>query len=113
MKEAEDLNVDYDFCRTAKLTAKDLLIWLELDGLIDEYGYSYNFFGRNLMIIDENIRISCLTKEFDRWANSEEYWFDITKRSDKRDFINFVMEQRKIEKELKEKQEKKELKKTG
>lgn len=103
----EEIQVDYDFCRLAKLTAKDLLIWLDLDKSVDQYGYSYDFFGRNLMLIDNNIRVSCIHKDFDRWANSEEYLFDITKRGDKRDFIDFVIKQREIEQLKKEKSEKK------
>ena len=87
------MEVDYDFCRTAKLNAKDLLIWLDLDDNLDE-DYCWNFFGRNMMVIGDVIRISCLHKHFDRWANSEELWLDITKRKDKRTFIDWVIEQR-------------------
>ncbi len=89
------MEVDYDFCRNSKLTLKDLLIWLDLDSVFDEdMLYAYDVFGRNFMVVGEALRISCRVKDFDRWANSEEYWLDITKRSDKRFLIEWVEEQR-------------------
>ena len=85
--------VDYDFCKKAKLLPHDLLIWLDLDeGLLDDM--HSDFFGRYMMIVNDSIRISCVKKDFDRWANSEEMWFDCTKRSEKNRFIDWVMEQR-------------------
>ncbi|EGR4074877.1 hypothetical protein QXB71_002549 [Vibrio cholerae] len=88
-------SVDYDFCRSAKLTLIDLLIWLDLEDLLDnDHLYSWDFFGRNLMIIDQVARISCPHMNFDRWANSEEFCFDITKCSDKREFIDWVIKER-------------------
>lgn len=93
------MNIDYSFCRSANLTPKDLLVWLDLDDTLDPTTddlYSWNFFGRNMMICDNAIRISCFHKDFDRWANSEELWFDINKRGDKRDFIDWVIAQREM-----------------
>ena len=92
--------VDYDFCRTAKLTPKDLLIWLDFEGLLDKTLddlYSWQFFGRNMMIIDSCIRISCVHKEFDRWANSEEMMFDISRPAEQRAFVDWILEQRESE----------------
>jgi hypothetical protein len=89
--------VDYDFCRSAKLNAKDLLKWLELDELLDEgldELYSWKFFGRNMMIVGDRVRISCIHKDFDRWANSEEFVFDITRPSERRNFVDWVKAQR-------------------
>lgn len=95
MPAIANATVDYDFCRSAKLTLIDLLIWLDLEDLLDnDHLYSWDFFGRNLMILDQVARISCPHKNFDRWANSEEFWFDITKRSDKREFIDWVIKER-------------------
>ena len=92
------MEIDYQFCRKAKLIPYDLLVWLGLDDTLDNDGlYSWDFFGRNLMIIDQAIRISCVHKEFDRWANSEEFWFDISKKSEKNAFIDWVIEQREKE----------------
>jgi hypothetical protein len=90
------MDVDYNFCKTAKLIPIDLLVWLDLNDTLDPIDelYSQAFFGRNMMIIDDAIRISCVHKDFDRWANSEEMWFDISKRGDKRDFIDWVFDQR-------------------
>jgi len=89
--------VDYDFCRSAKLNAKDLLKWLELDELLDkglDELYSWKFFGRNMMIVGDRVRISCIHKDFDRWANSEEFVFDITRASERRNFVDWVKAQR-------------------
>lgn len=87
--------IDYNFCRQADLTLNDLLIWLDLDNYLDNDGQrSYDFFGRQMMVVGEAIRISCVHKDFDRWANSEEYWFDISHHPDKLDFIDWVIEQR-------------------
>ena len=93
--------VDYDFCLNSKLTPSDLLTWLDLDDVMD-YSYSSDglyskygaFFNRNLMIVDDAIRVSVDINSFDKWSNSEEYWFDLKNRSDYRSFIRFVMEQR-------------------
>lgn len=93
--------VDYNFCREANLTAKDLFSWLDLDNLLDKTCqelYSWDFFGRNMMFIGEDlsiVRISCLHKDFDKWSNSEEMTFDISRRKEKNDFIDWVIEQRK------------------
>lgn len=89
--------VDYDFCKSAKLNVKDLLKWLELDELLDkglDELYSWKFFGRNMMIVGDRIRISCIHKDFDRWANSEELVFDITRASERRNFVDWVKAQR-------------------
>lgn len=91
-----NIEVDYEFCKSSTLTALDLLTWLDLDDLLDNSDlYSWAFFGRNLMIVDQEIHISCKHKEFDRWANSRESVFDVTKRGDRRDFIQFVIDERK------------------
>lgn len=94
MGEFGKMEVDYDFCLNTKLTVNDLLIWLDLDDGLDD-GYCGDFFSRNMMVVGDNIRISCLHKDFDRWANSEEMWLDMNKRSNKRIFIEWVKEQRK------------------
>lgn len=97
------MKVDYEFCRKAKLTSKDLFIWLDLDGKLDKSAdelYSWDFFGRNMMFCgrDESlVRISCLHKDFDRWANSEEMIFDVSRRKEKNAFIDWVIEQREKE----------------
>jgi hypothetical protein len=89
--------VDYDFCKKANLTAKDLIIWLGLSDLFDKTddNYIWDFFGRNLMIIGGNgIRVSCKHKDFDRWANSEEMFFDVFEPSERRAFVDFVIDER-------------------
>jgi hypothetical protein len=89
--------VDYDFCRSAKLTPKDLLFWLDLDDLLDkdlDELYSWNFFGRNMMIVNSLIRVSCVHKDFDRWANSEELTFEIERPAERRLFVDWIIEQR-------------------
>lgn len=91
------MKIDYDFCRKAKLVPLDLIIWLGLDDKmcnINPELYSWDFFGRNMMIVESAIRISCVKKDFDKWSNSEDYWFDISKKSEKNDFIEWVIEQR-------------------
>ena len=91
-----NIEVDYEFCKSSKLTALDLLTWLDLDDLLDVHDhYAWSFFGRNLRIVDQEIQVSCIHKDFDRWANSREMEFDITKRGDRRDFIQFVIDERK------------------
>lgn len=88
--------VDYDFCLKTNLTLKDLLIWLDLDQYFDfRYGEG-DTFDRYFQIHGECIRIGCVKKDWDRWANSEEYWFDISKKKDKRAFINLVKEFRDV-----------------
>ena len=100
LKGKKQMTVDYKFCRKSKLTAKDLFIWLELDDLLDKSSdelYSWNFFGRNMMFIGSDlmiVRISCKHKDFDRWSNSEEMTFDLNRRSEKRAFIDWIIEQR-------------------
>lgn len=96
--------VDYEFCKSAKLNAKDLLKWLDLYDLLDkdlDELYSWNFFGRNMMIVGDRIRISCIHKDFDRWANSEELVFDIVRPSERRNFVDWVKAQRKTIKDKK------------
>lgn len=93
--------IDYDFCKKAKLTPKDLLIWLGLEDCMDSssdgiYSNRGAFFGRNLMIVDNALRVSCPIAEFDRWANSEEYWFDLDKSVDRRLFVEFVKHERSV-----------------
>lgn len=90
------MNVDYDFCRSSKLVANDLIIWLDLDQHFDDALCAWNLFNRNWMILDDNqIRISCFLEDFDRWSNSEEMCFDISKTGEKNRFIDWVIEQRK------------------
>lgn len=84
--------VDYDFCMSAKLTAEDLLNWLEFPPFV--YGSCDNYLDRNWMVVDNAIRVSCELKDFDRWANSEEGWYDIKKNSERREFVKFIMELR-------------------
>lgn len=95
-----NIDVDYDFCLNSDMVAKDLLIWLDLDDTLDASTselYSFDFFGRNMMLLDDFVlRISCPHKSFDRWANSEEMLFDISRRPEKRKFIEWVREQREI-----------------
>ena len=89
------MKVDYTFCKEAKLTLKDLLEWLDLEDLFDnDFATSYDFFGRNAMIIDQVLRISCIHKDFDKWSSSEEWWFDINMVEGKRELIDWVEEQR-------------------
>ena len=89
------MEVGYNFCKKAKLTLKDLLAWLDLEDLFDnDFATSYDFFGRYAMIIDQVLRISCPHKDFDKWSNSEEWWFDIDNMDDKHTLINWVEEQR-------------------
>jgi len=86
--------IDYDFCLNSKLTLNDLLIWLDLDQHFLDY-YSDDFFERYAMFIDDRtIRISVHKNKFDRWANSEDLRFDVSRRREKREFIDWVKEQR-------------------
>lgn len=92
------MDINYEFCRSAKLTPFDLLVWLDLDQLLDVDGVrSHKFFGRNMMIVDSSIRISCIHEDFNRWANSEEFLFDIADDIDKNAFIDWVIQQRKVQ----------------
>ena len=88
-------DIDFKFLASTPLTAKDMLTWLYLDDDLDEDVIcGGKFLGRNLMILDEYvIRISCLVKDFDRWANSEEYLFDLRRSSERRDFVKWVKDE--------------------
>ena len=90
--------VDYAFCKAAKLTTKDLMIWLDfIDPYYDGYLDNLKLCGRNVRCVGEDssiIQIGEDNKTFDRWANSVDLEFDIKRPSEKRKFIDFVKEVR-------------------
>lgn len=88
----------YNFCREHALKPVDIFNWLELDHLLDnDLANSYDFFGRNLMLLEKVIRISVPHAEFDKWSNSEEFWFEVDDDTQRNAFIDWVIEQRKLE----------------
>lgn len=87
------MDVDYSFCEKTKLCAMDLIVWLDLSDAFED-GCCWDLFGRNAMIIDDRIRISCAKSEFDRWANSEDMEFDIKNAPDRRRFVRWVKNER-------------------
>lgn len=82
--------IDYDFCRTAKLTAVDLLIWLDIvDHNTRQYDYIYleDFFGFPMRLAGHNNEILQVGEShdtFDRWANSVYLKFNLAKQVDKK-----------------------------
>ncbi len=89
------MEIDYKFCSDSKLCIGDLLIWLDLDQYFDD-GYSTVLFDRYIRVCCEVIQVSCVSSDFDRWANSYEFEFDIRKSAQRRRFVKWVKEQREL-----------------
>lgn len=88
--KSKEMNV-YDFCRkNSKMSTNDLFIWL---GIEHEYGVA-DLGNCWLRIIGNGnlIEISDPKLDFDRWALSDGYLFDLNKKSERRAFINFYQE---------------------
>lgn len=86
--------VDYEFClKNKKMSQKELFQWLDLNGDLDA----------SILFIDRYIRNNCFgiidvsepIAEFDRWANSYDFSFDLKKPSERRQFIRFIQDYRK------------------
>ncbi|CAL9982354.1 hypothetical protein VPHD479_0249 [Vibrio phage D479] len=87
----------YNFCKTAKLTAMDLLIWLDVidpEMRPDECIYIDDFYGRPLRVVGhrcELIQIGESLDTFDRWANSVDQEFDVTRQREKKEFVDLLI----------------------
>lgn len=95
------MEIDYYFCQETDLIVSDLLVWMDLDEYFENDGYSWNFFGRYAQANmhhkgEQFIRISCIKEGFDKWSNSYEYWFDISKSDEKKEFIDLIREWRSV-----------------
>jgi len=87
--------VDYNFIkRQKKASSKELLQWLDLP--VSDYPYVWGTFNRHMQVLEQGayIRVSCLLKDFDRWANSQEIIFELSKKAGRNSFIDWVEEQR-------------------
>ena len=91
------MEVDYEFCRTAKLTPVDLLVWLDIIDSIKDDQWNIHIFGRWLRIYGSTVEISEPFSTFDRWSNSIEFELDLAKGSQRRDFVNYIEKQRFLE----------------
>ena len=93
VKMKKNMNVDYEFCKNAKLTVQDLFSWIELEF---EYGIS-DFNDRYLRSIGhdgEILQVSEVKKDFDRWANSVDFEFDLSRKKERKAFIEFIESER-------------------
>lgn len=94
----------FEFClsrKNAKMSTDELLVWLELD--FPDYGESIEIDGRYMRRIgDGNLfQLSCLVKDFDRWALSgTNIYFDLNIASERRRFIRYIQDVRSKELEL-------------
>ena len=90
MKNEQTMSV-FDLCRKkVKMSLRETLSWLSLpDSLLDYESIEIND-RYYLMIAGDVAKVSCDKKEFDRWCNSTEQTFDLSKRSERRLFIDLI-----------------------
>lgn len=93
----------FEFClmrKNAKMSTKDLLLWLDIDL---PYGEMTEIDGRYIRRIGNGnlLQLSCPVRDFDRWALSgSDIYFDLELRSDRRRFIRYVEEIRSTETQM-------------
>lgn len=77
----------FEICRkNIKMPLEELFQWL---GISEEERYSLDFGGCFIRFLDNGLaQFSCSKSDFDRWANSQEYEFDLYRPSERRAFLN-------------------------
>lgn len=85
---------DYKFISESKMTPVDTLIWL---GIIDhprDINDSLRIKGRHARFISSIslIQVGESDETFDRWANSVEYEWDLSRSAQRRQFIKWLQE---------------------
>lgn len=78
-----------NFCKEYYLTPEDWLSCLNLpvsDGNYSEFG------DRFIQIVNDFIRVSCHTEDFDKWSASVEYVFDLTMNEDREVLVDFIID---------------------
>jgi hypothetical protein len=85
--------VDYNYAKTAKIhNAYELMIWL---GLGEHFNGSEGRLGNYVFRIcgqyDHIIDVSCIS-DFDKWSNSSLFEFQLHRKSEQRQFVEFIKE---------------------
>lgn len=86
MKNEIDMSV-FDLCRrNIRMPLEELFQWLGID---EEEKYSLDFGNCYIRFLDNGAaQFSCSKADFDRWANSQEYEFDLYRPAERRAFLN-------------------------
>ena len=102
MRKLEVVMSVFDLCRKkVSMSTRETFSWLSIpESILDYETLESN--GRYFRLSDDVIFVSCHRSDFDRWCNSTETEFDLTRRSERKLFIDMVEEMTKKGFELKE-----------
>lgn len=90
MKNSEAMMSVFDLCRKkVNMTVRETFSWLSIPESFLDYN-SLESEGRYFRYYSNIVEMSCEAKEFDRWGNSGEMTFDLTRRSERNMFIDMV-----------------------
>lgn len=86
MKNQINMSV-FELCRKEiNMPLEELFQWL---GIEEEDRYSFSFGDVLIRFLDNGAaQFSCAKADFDRWANSQDYEFDLYRSSERRAFLN-------------------------
>jgi hypothetical protein len=102
MKKLEAVMSVFDLCRKkVNMSTRETFSWLSIPESILDYD-SLEANGRYFRLASDVVHVSCQRSDFDRWCNSTEMTFDLTRRSERKLFIDMVEEMTKEGFELKE-----------